>query len=52
MLKAMVEALDAKAGKRVDKDIRRTQKQNVGSSQVDVAELYSLPRMATMAAKL
>ena len=40
------------AGKRVDRDIHRTQRQNVGSSQVDVAEVYSLPRMATMAAKL
>ena len=55
LLKAMTEMMDEKAGtrvERVDREIRRTQRRSFGQSIVDIAELYSPPRMATMATML
>ena len=52
MLKFMIEELDEKATKKVMRDVRRTERRNFGKSKTDVAEVYSPPRMTTMAERL
>ena len=51
-LKEMMRQLDEKATKKMMRDVRRTERQNVGKSKKDVAEAYSPPRMTAMAEKL
>ena len=48
----MIEILDKQAVKTLERDIRRTQKRSFGNARVDVAEIYSPPRMTAMASKL
>ena len=48
----MTEILDKQSVKKLERDIRRRQRRNIGASRVVVAEINSPPRMAAMASKL
>ena len=50
-LSEMTEILDKQSVKKLERDMWRTQRRNIGASRVDVAEIYSPPRMAAMASK-
>ena len=52
MLTEMTEIFYKQSMKKLERDLRRTQRRNFGNSRIDVAELYSPPRMAAMASKL
>ena len=52
LLKQMLEQLHEKATKPVQRDVKRTERQNWGASKVDVTEIYSPPRMTSMADSL
>ena len=49
LLTEMTEILDKQSVNQLERDLRRTQRRNSGSSRKDVAEIYSFPRMAAMA---
>ena len=51
-LKAFIEALDEKYTKKLQRDVRRTERHNFGKSKTDVAEVYSPPRVCATARKL
>ena len=48
----MTEIFDRQSLKKLERDIRRTHRRNFGNATVDVAEIYSPPRMAAMASRL
>ena len=52
LLMEMTQILDKQSVKKLERDLRRTQRRNFGSSRTDVAEIYSPPRMAAMAQRL
>ena len=52
LIKEMMDQLDKTATKQVKRDVRRTERRNWGASKVDVAEIYSPPRMTAMAHSL
>ena len=52
LLTEMTEIFDKQSVKKLERDLRRTQRRNFGNSRVDVAEIYSPPRMAAMASRL
>ena len=45
LLTEMTEILDKQAVKKLERDVRRTQRRNFGNARIDVAEIYSPPRM-------
>ena len=47
----MTEMRDRQSPKKFERDVRRTQRRNFGNARVDVAEIYSPPRMAAMASR-
>ena len=48
-LQFLTESLDKKFTKKVQRDVRRTERQNFGKSKTDVAEVYSPPRACATA---
>ena len=52
LLTEMTEIFDKRSVKKLERDIRRTQRHNFGDARVDVAEIYSPPRMVAMASTL
>ena len=52
LLTKMTETLDRQSVKKFERDLQRTQRRSFGNSRVDVAEIYSPPRMAAMASRL
>ena len=51
-LKFFIESLDKKFKKKVQRDVRRTERRNFGKSKADVAEVYSPLRVCATARKM
>ena len=51
-LKLFIESLDKKFTKKVQRDVRRTERRNFGNSRMDVAKVYSPPRVCATARKI